>query len=126
MQIDDLLQEARLALLLAARSWRGDAALWTYARPFVKRALMDAISRVVEEELTEAECEIPADGTDPETLLAVRRMFDALPPGEREIAERRVIRGMAVRDIAQEMKLSKSDVDRRWQSAMTSLVGRAA
>lgn len=43
VSVDDLMQEARMAFVLAYRSWRREAALWTYARRFVLGALFRAV-----------------------------------------------------------------------------------
>lgn len=57
--LDDLLQEGRLALVVAHRRWREESAFWTYARPFVLEALCNAVKKA--RAYSSAYC-------DPETL----------------------------------------------------------
>lgn len=84
--VDDLMQEGRLALFLAAKLWRpdGGACLWTYAR----RAVFAAMLRHASAHISESHIELTENvATDEalETSYLIRECLEMLGEEEREV-----------------------------------------
>lgn len=119
-----------MAFVLALRMWRRESAAWTYARRFVVQAMVRHITHAVEESLSDEEMcleieQLEADEMNPEQRLVFQEALACLGAPEKQIAEC-LLRGLTVRETADKLGLSKSDVDRRWQVARATLLERAA
>jgi DNA-directed RNA polymerase specialized sigma subunit len=147
--LEDLEQEARLALVRAAGLW--DAARGVpfahYARRALKHRLQDVIGpggvirlpagfgwragcapepvveglpRRLGEELPARE---PDPGPDPATLAALRRALDSLPPRERQLLTWKFVDGLKGTPLGRRAGVSKSRASRLVRQALARLRG---
>ncbi len=145
VSLDDLMQEGKIALLGAARTYDPSLgiALWTYARKFVLGAMFrfrtkevgepcrlsilpsgdstDDGMQVVAESL-ESEAATPDDALETAELVAIAaREFSFLDETQRRVLRMRFGDELDVRSIATKLDLSKSDVDRIYHGAIAKL-----
>lgn len=134
--VADLVQIGRLALLEAARGWRGESQFWTYARRAVLGAMIDYVTRECQQPQTQW---IPSDGDFPEDLeprdvsiepapdarLEIVERLSVLTEVQREIVILHVRDGLGFEALAERTHRSKSDVHRIFESALETLRERA-
>lgn len=148
--LEDLLQEARIGLLVAARRWRADggASLWTYARSNVIGAMFRAVGielhhwkqragQFADEPMDAEDGERAMTATErarfaawicsaktPEEVFAskeiVEVMLEALTDRQLEIVSRHC-NGDSVRDVAEDVGMSKTVTHDHLQSAIRRL-----
>ena len=99
VELDDLVQDARIALIQAARTWlpSGGASLWTYAYKFVYAAISRRKTREIEEPASVGlqdsgtSVAISADGAleEAQLITMIENLGDDTPSAERllELAE---------------------------------------
>ena len=151
VELDDLMQEGRIALLACLETFEGrnGAELWTYAKDFVRSAMLKFLTREIaeaarptgaageddrtmsqiEDSTPNAEADIlqlEIDISDTTRLALARQAFEALLEREREIIRLHLEQGESFRRIAGLLGLSKSDADRSYRSALERLREAAA
>jgi RNA polymerase sigma factor (sigma-70 family) len=111
--LEDLLQEGRLALVVAHRRWREEAAFWTYARPFVLEALCNAVKKA----RTDAAYCIDDPGTleaiaypaaSPEDVVIAQDLLGALNARDRSFLLESVVAESSFEEIARRLGVGKS------------------
>lgn len=128
VEMDDLLQEARVALLLASRTWRGDAAFWTYARHFIERAMLDAIKQATREDLAEGDLDEieSSENTDLTERQTLGGLLDNLNSQERAVIVMHLDGDKSFQEVGAALGTSKDTVRRIYNAAITTLRERAA
>ncbi len=133
LELEDLLQEGRAALLRSARSWEAvnGSTLWTYARKAVFGAILryatyeaDEPARPNSHELSEEE----TDGSNPEKSLEtaecveiVSREMVSLSETERRVIRMKFYEDMDVRSIAERLSIPRSTAHDVLQGAIVKL-----
>ena len=141
VEIDDLVQEGRIALLRALERFdpsRG-ASLWTYARRLVKSSMRDYVEKERKhfdgrvDECDEGDAFEGVDETTPEdgllTAEAKRQLVIAvmsLSDDEREILVMHFDEDQSYRAIAPQLKISIGSVHNAIKAALESLKAKAA
>ena len=130
--IADLMQEGRLALLTASRTWRADngATLWTYASRFVYGAVSKYAERELKApsrprdrhdqgqglygaysvllEMPDADAQSPEAAAETTEARALVSNDSSLTDRERQVLALRFVEGLDVRDTASRMGLPRS------------------
>jgi RNA polymerase sigma factor (sigma-70 family) len=124
--LDDLIQEANIALWSASKRWQADggASVWTYGRKFVLAALMKCASAHLEQAHEDFGDEF-AGKEDLEIALFVRECLNELAEEERVVVHL-FMQGESFRTIGAQLGRSKSDVARTFEAAITTLRERAS
>jgi RNA polymerase sigma factor (sigma-70 family) len=121
---EDLVQEGRLAALVALRTWRQDAALWTYVRRRVVGRMLDlcGASKRESEVFAPSDAEGHEDNT-PESLCAVREILATLEPEEQRLVVGKLVHDMSCAELAETSSLSRASVDRHVRASVEALRG---
>lgn len=135
--LEDLVQEGRIELLRAAKTFRADSGnkLWSYARKFVVGAMLRYLTREVEEpsraSIEDTIDDNASDGTSPEssaTASEIRTTVSAamttLDAEERRILAMYFNEDKGLRSIAKELNVSLGSAHERFHSALVTLQSR--
>jgi RNA polymerase sigma factor (sigma-70 family) len=115
IEMDDLMQEGRIAFLGSIKSWAGinGASLWSYARSSVFGALL-RYSHYEKREPARRGCSEAAEErcteTTPESLLALAETLSVLSEAERDVIRMTFVGDLDCRAIAEELGIPKSTV----------------
>lgn len=133
IDVDDLFQVGRLALIEAARAWETKphvSQFWTYARRAVLGAMFDYATREIGHRAIGDDFDVSelvdVNGAGPEDELEVKRVFESLDDVEIEIIRLRVRDGLDFITLASRLGRSPSGVKRIFASAVATLRERAA
>lgn len=127
VSLADLMQEGRLALFLATKTWRpdGGASLWTYARYAVFAAMMRCANAHVRESQHEVFDDTIANEDETEITMLITECLAELSDVERTIV-RAWMEGETFEAIATMLNVSRRQVCRMLDAAVTTLRERAS
>lgn len=121
--LDDLMQEGRIALWTAEKSWRKESSLWTYARTSVFASML----RCASDYLAEAHAPLDEETVGEDSLevnTLVRECLAALNEEERDVV-RLVMSGETFEQIGSLLRKSDRSVRRIFDGAIATMRERA-
>lgn len=125
VSIDDLMQEGRLALILASRNWKADrgASIWTYARRFVLGAMFSTVGKALTEIVPGGDqaTEVPDGALSAEERASLLELLDMLSPRERHIVVSHLCVGKTIGELVGELGLSTGTVWNVCDAAVTKM-----
>lgn len=124
--MDDLIQEGRIALLLAMRKWQPDrgATIWTYARRFVIGAMFSTVGQILSAPMPmspEAIEDIPdAAPLSTEERIVLLDLLERLSPRELQVI-RHVLMGETLSEVAAGLDICESSAHGIRNAALTKM-----
>ncbi len=133
MQPTDLAHEAALRILKLARiDWRDRGHFLALSARVMRQTLIDEVRRFKAAKRQMPDVTTWLDGPEPQHLLPIDRLDDALTAlfaidaDRARVVELRFYGGLTIAEIARELGQSESTVERRWRSARAWLLAELA
>jgi RNA polymerase sigma-70 factor (ECF subfamily) len=130
--VEDVAQEALLAVAAAVERFRGDSSFAHYARRIAVRTAITARRRDAVPARDELEDDLPAAGAmgdderiaSKQRLAALRALLDELPEGQAESLAMRVVLGCSLEEVAEETGVPVNTVRSRIRLAKEHIRAR--